>query len=202
MNPQTTSAATSATSATASHLLDTSQREAPIISRQEKPRMSITPLGTTLLLLTPEKALSQIANLTNSFCDLPFEYAQMIQFNIRNRQFTSYGVLPSPTDETLAKQIIGKDGYYLKLTTTKTGVDFIWHNRVKQEFQFWGLNLCCIRAMKEISYRIDKYAGPNVAPNVAQNVAPHQAFDRDTIGSDAWYKFVYTIDPANEDRLP
>ena len=114
----------------------------------------------------------------------------MIQFNIRNRQFTSYGVLPSPTDETLAKQIIGKDGYYLKLTTTKTGVDFIWHNRVKQEFQFWGLNLCCIRAMKEISYRIDKYAGPR------------QAFDRDTICSDAWYKFVYTIDPANEDRLP
>ena len=119
--------------------------------------------------------LSQIASLTNEFRDLPPDVANWIIYDAHCRPFSSYGSIPAPPSVDLVKKIIGLDGYYLKLTTQKCGVDFIWHDRARNEFQFWGNYQCCVNAMKAIRSRIVKYV--ESCPTQAQ-VKTH-VFDND-----------------------
>ena len=136
---------------------ETSSFSEPTSSRQQPEKIFVPPMRYNLLLITSHEALSQIGKLTNSFCDLPFDFGQMIQYNIWNRRFTNYGVLSAPNDVEIIKQIIGINGFNMKLTTVKHGVDFIWHDRAKNEFQFWGEHQSCVRAMNAIRYRICKF---------------------------------------------
>lgn len=100
------------------------------------------------------QVMDHIGQLTNGFAALDPQLTQWLMENIGQRAFTTFGYLPAPTDAALTKQIIGKDGYYFKLTTTNTGVDFIWHDRKENHFLFWGPKACVVRAMKIIQSRI------------------------------------------------
>ncbi len=123
----------------------------------QKKKVIMPPTWFNLTKISAYEMLSQISYLTNHFRDLPQEVAQWIMYDANCRQFSSFGSIPAPPSIDLVKQIIGIDGYYLKLTTQKCLVDFIWHDRVRNEFQFWGDYQCCVKAMNAIRYRICKY---------------------------------------------
>ena len=117
----------------------------------------VPPTRYRLTKLTQLQTLHQIADKTQGFKDLPINFAHWVHWDVYSREFSSFGSILAPPSIPIIKQIIGIDGYYLKLTTQKHGVDFIWHDRTKNEFQFWGEYQRCIRAMNEIRYRICKY---------------------------------------------
>ena len=66
-----------------------------------------------------------------------------------------HGFLYAPKNNDITKQVIGKDGCYFHLTTEKTGVFFIWHNRKSNKFEFWGKKRDTINALNQIKHRID-----------------------------------------------
>ena len=71
---------------------------------------------------------------------------------------TIYGEYTVPSSVDTLKMIIGIKGYYLKFTTTTTGVDLIWHNRENNKFYFWGPSYNTVNnAMNRIRSRIVKY---------------------------------------------
>ena len=71
---------------------------------------------------------------------------------------TIYGEYTVPSSVDTLKMIIGIKGYYLKFTTTTTGVDLIWHNRENNKFCFWGPSYNTVNdAMNRIRSRIVKY---------------------------------------------
>jgi hypothetical protein len=143
---------------------------------QQKPKVIVPPMHYRLERLTQLEARYQIASLTNGFYDLPPEVANWIHHDLSSRQFTSFGYIPAPPNVDMVKQIIGIDGYYLKLTTANCGIDFIWHDRVSNEFHFWGEYTRCIRAMNEIRYRICKIVESYKNKPVFKNdVNPHPA---------------------------
>jgi flagellar biosynthesis GTPase FlhF len=131
-------------------------KEAKEPEPKKKNNVIVPPLHYILAKLDPYNALSQIGYYTNNFQDLPMELAHWIHYDILSRPTTAFGYIPAPPDSKLIKKIIGINGYYLKLTTSKNQVDFIWHNRATNEFQFWGEYQNCIYAMNAIRYRICK----------------------------------------------
>jgi len=60
------------------------------------------------------------------------------------------------------KQIIGKDGYYFKLTTANSEIDYIWYNEEKKIIEFWGNKTNCEKAFKIIETRLQKFIDPNL----------------------------------------
>jgi hypothetical protein len=112
-----------------------------------------------LMVGDAKQVLDHICNLTDRFSVLDPEFTYWLVEKIGQRPFTTFGYLPAPANVDLTKQIIGKDGYYFKLTTINTGVDFIWHDRKENHFLFWGPKVCVVQAMKIIQSRIRK-GGP------------------------------------------
>ena len=139
----------------------TSQQSSEINAAVQKKKIIVPPTWFNLVPINAYHMLSNIGYLTNGFRDLPQEVAEWILMDAHSRPFSSYGSIPAPPSNDLVKQIIGIDGYYLKLTTKNNRVDFIWHDRVRNEFQFWGEYQSCVNAMKAIRYRICKYVEGN-----------------------------------------
>ncbi len=102
------------------------------------------------------EVISHISSLTDRFNSLEQDYAYELTQRIIHRPFTTFGYLPAPPNADICKQVIGKDGYFFKLTTTNTNVDFIWHDRGGNNFLFWGEKANVIQAMKIIRSRIIK----------------------------------------------
>jgi hypothetical protein len=98
--------------------------------------------------------LDHICHLTQRFTVLDPEFTYWLIDRIGRRQFTTFGYMPAPPSVDVTKQVIGTDGYFFKLTTSNTGVDFIWHDRAKNNFLFWGEKQSVIQAMKIIRSRI------------------------------------------------
>jgi hypothetical protein len=113
-----------------------------------------------LSAVTSAEATRHIGCLTDGFINLKWEFMLKLQTVFRTRgSKTITGALPVPTDFTpqLLKQVIGSDGYFLKFTTTKHDVDFIWYDEYSREFLFWGMNKrVVVKAMGAISWRLDK----------------------------------------------
>ena len=81
-----------------------------------------------------------ISNLTASINKLDEVHTQEIQ---------------SSLDIDITKQVIGRKGHYLRLTTEKTGVFFIWHNHAKKTYTFWSPTEEALgRAIGVIKHRI------------------------------------------------
>ena len=59
-------------------------------------------------------------------------------------------------DENTIKQVIGKHGCYFIKTTVEQDLDFVWHNRESQQFEFWGPKDNINRAINVINDRIRK----------------------------------------------
>ena len=64
------------------------------------------------------------------------------------------GEIDAPTDVVITKKVIGRGGYYFRLTTERTGVYFIWHDREVNKFIFWGEEYNVKQAMGVLNYRI------------------------------------------------
>lgn len=113
-----------------------------------------------LSAVSSPEATRHIGCLTYGFINLDWDFMLKLQTVFRNRRTkTITGALPVPTDFTppLLKQVIGSDGYFLKFTTTKHEVDFIWYDEYSREFLFWGSNKrAVVKAMGAISWRVNK----------------------------------------------
>lgn len=74
----------------------------------------------------------------------------------------TFGYIPAPPQSEITRRVIGKNGYYFKMTTTLSEVGFIWHNRVTNKFLFWGpSSYKVVKAMNAIRWRIHKiYSTP------------------------------------------
>jgi hypothetical protein len=144
------------------------------------------PTYFNLVKIYPEHLLANISNLTRGFNDLPPEVANWIYVDAYSRPFSFFGTIPAPPSTDLVKQIIGIDGYYLKLTTQKCLVDFIWHDRARNEFQFWGEYYSCVNAMNAIRYRICKYVERKGIANANANTKPTP-----TIASHVFHNDIY-----------
>jgi len=104
----------------------------------------------------PVEVMAHISCLTSGFTVLDANFTAWLFERVYSRPFTTFGYMPAPPNADIAKQVIGKDGYYFKLTQTNANVDFIWHDRVKNCFLFWGERANVIQAMKIIRSRIIK----------------------------------------------
>ena len=77
-----------------------------------------------------------------------------------------FGYIPAPPHSDITRRVIGKDGYYFKMTTTLSEVGFIWHNRLTNKFLFWGASTFnVVKAMNAVRWRIHKvYSTPPPPP--------------------------------------
>ncbi len=106
--------------------------------------------------LTQEQTLIQISELTSGFYFMSPNSADWIQCDVRSREFTSFGKIPGPDNVKYVNMINGDNDYFLKLTSKKHNIDYIWYDKEKNEFHFWGEYQCCIKSMNELRYRIHK----------------------------------------------
>ena len=124
--------------------------------KHREKKVSIPPMRYKLTKLTQGQTLMQIAMKTQGFYSMSTRSADWVQRDVRSREFSSYGSYPAPRDRSITHTIIGEDNYYLKLTMKNHDMDYICYDSDKNEFQFWGEYQCCIRAMNELRYRIEK----------------------------------------------
>jgi hypothetical protein len=110
-----------------------------------------------LAFQSPGEALTTIGYVTDNFQKIHPEVATWLEGSLRTQPIVTYGYLPAPSSTDAVKMIIGHDGFYLKLTTQTTGVNFIWHDRQKNVFMFWGSRFRVVKAMHAIRHRIQKY---------------------------------------------
>ena len=84
---------------------------------------------------------------------------------------TVFGKLPIDASYNKANigRVIGCDGYFTKLTTHNTGIDFIWFDDLKNEFLFWGRYKCdVVKAINIINWRVVKYQSFSPANKIAE----------------------------------
>ena len=124
--------------------------------KHREKKVSIPPMRYKLTKLTQAQTLTQIAMKTQGFYSMSTRSADWVQRDVRSREFSSFGSYPSSRDRSITHTIIGEDNYYLKLTMKNHDMDYICYDGDKNEFQFWGEYQCCIRAMNELRYRIEK----------------------------------------------
>ena len=109
-------------------------------------------------------------------------FLQTIDQKYKKREFTlTYGYIPAPPHSQVTRRVIGKDGYFFKMTTALSGVEFIWHDRVTNMFLFWGSSVFkVVRAMNSIRWRIHKcYAMPPSIPNRVEYISVEDISDDD-----------------------
>lgn len=129
---------------------------------------AVAPVRFPLSSQSPGEALTVIGYVTNEFNDLPEEVYQTVVNNITTHWGAiTYGYLKGPATVEAIKIIIGRDGCFMKKTTDQTGAYFLWHDRQKNIFMFWGEHMSVIKAMHAIRYRIEKYGTPAAPATLA-----------------------------------
>ena len=132
-----------------------SARTEPKSARTE-PKIRLEPMRYKFTKLTPAQTLTQIAEKTQGFYDLSVRSADWIQRDIRSREFSSFGSYPAPENPAEVEEIVGEENYYLQLTMKKHDVAYMCYDENRGEFHLWGEYQCCIRALNELRYRIEK----------------------------------------------
>jgi len=149
------------------------------MSIEQRNTTYLQPMRYRLKKLTQEQTLNQISLLTGGFYTMSAESAFWIQDDVRSREFTSFGRLPLIEGSELLHKITGKDWYFLKVTSRKHNMDYIWYDNEKNEFQFWGEYKCCIRAMNAIRYRIHKVVNAGAAASSTAASSEAASSDKD-----------------------
>jgi hypothetical protein len=104
--------------------------------------------------VSTEGAIAIISHLTNTFQMLKPEFVHELLKKLFTRGYAHYGVLLAPCNVEVNRQIVGLGGKYLRLTTERSGTDFIWHDKNKNAFVFIGGHREVIRAMYTVNHRI------------------------------------------------
>jgi len=118
----------------------------------------LPPPNNDLIPVNSFMVLSHIKNIApNVSSDFMIELYNKLIDRYEKGQPTVFSFIQAPTEPAITQQVIGAGGHYFKLTTSKTGVDFIWHDRTNNVFLFWGPNNYRLtRALNAISWRIRK----------------------------------------------
>jgi hypothetical protein len=66
------------------------------------------------------------------------KYISTLTYKINNAYKIYYGELKAPNNNDITKQVIGRDGCYLYLTTIVNKILFIWHDIDTNMFCFWS----------------------------------------------------------------
>jgi hypothetical protein len=170
-------------------------------SSQRKEHIHIQPMRYKLTKLTQADTLNQIAMKTSGFYDMSINSVNWVQRDVRSREFSSFGSLKAPEDMKLVDLITGDNDYYLKLTMKKHDVDYICYDNDFNQFQVWGEYQCCIRAMNELRYRIEKVSQregskkwPISKGNKYDEEEERDAYARDAYARDAYARDAYACD--------
>jgi len=106
--------------------------------------------------MTGGQAYQQIKDFTKmNIKDPNFSMEEMGSRLLRNDKVVR-GFLYAPTDEKITRRVIGENGYFFKITTEYTGINFIWHDRAKNIFYFWGDQTNVVNAINKIYERCIK----------------------------------------------
>ena len=120
----------------------------------------LVPMKYDLQKVNPYAALKHISELTLGSPMIDTGFMLNLYNNLLDRygvKDTVFGFMPAPDSNYITRQVIGKDGYFFKLTTTKCEADFIWHDSNNKMFLFWGSNnFRVVKAMNAIRWRIHK----------------------------------------------
>ena len=81
------------------------------------------------------------------------------------------GRLSAPLLDDVMKRVVGRGGCYFKRTTLECDIDFIWHDREKNEIEFWGPKNKINHAMNIIESRIDKIGKIHLESEVEKSFA-------------------------------
>ena len=84
-----------------------------------KNKVFVPPMRYPLTKLSCFETIMNIVELTHGLKDLPKDIARAIEKDVCSRELSYYGFIPDPPSVDMVKQIIGIDGYYLKLKTQK-----------------------------------------------------------------------------------
>lgn len=126
-----------------------------------KPYQSESKMYFKLDKTTQQQVLADIRKYTNDF-DEKYKLNELFVNNLieklsNNSSDEIYrGFLNTPDNTEVIKRVIGKNGYYFHLTTQNCKILFIWHDREKKKFFFWGEKRPLILALKIIHHRILK----------------------------------------------
>ena len=106
-------------------------------------------------VINSKTAYSQISyHLNNNFNNLPKYLQNKLQSLNENLSDTYYCAIDvSKLDIDVIKQVIGKEGYYFYLNTNIHNIHFIWHNKEKHIFEFWG---CHAQGINDAYYAIQQ----------------------------------------------
>ncbi len=141
--------------------------------QQQQQQQVQPPVWFELSQLDPQQAMYDIRYFSKNFGgmkDLDFKNTFDARFYAQHYTPEGYfvrptiiGYIPAPpplnaNSEYVINKIIGHEGHWLKETTQRCGVHFIWFERNMNNFLFWAPDKYSIaKAMKAIRYRILKY---------------------------------------------
>jgi hypothetical protein len=131
------------------------------MTANKETQFKLMPIKYDLMAVNSCAVLSHIRQLTAEVPNISSEYMLQLCNTLIDRsnanKRTIFGYMRAPVKE-ISKQVIGKDGYFFKMTTSIWGIDFIWHDRENEMFLFWSpTNFRIVKAMSAIRWRINKY---------------------------------------------
>jgi hypothetical protein len=126
--------------------------------------------------------LEEICEVTNNLSYVPAYFVNLHDDLALRRRVSQFGQFFAPSNYAVLNKVNGKYGFFLKKTIKETGIDFIWHDKEREQYLFWSpTKLRLIDAMNRIRSRIIKYvmhlpvakiSKKAQAPAVAQAPAP------------------------------
>ncbi len=122
-------------------------------------KIMVPPMKYDLLYASADRVCSHLDELTRFDLASPV-YLADLKHCMRARHQTQpivFGYIPAPPNELITKQVIGANGYFLKMTTTLCEAYFIWHDMQNNVFLFWAPSTYkIVKAMNSIRWRIVK----------------------------------------------
>jgi hypothetical protein len=103
--------------------------------------------------LSGGEAYQQVKDFTGMKVKDPQFSMEEMGSNLLRNDTVYRGFMYAPIDEKITRRVIGENGYFFKITTEYSGINFIWHDRSKNVFYFWGDKINVINAMNKIYER-------------------------------------------------
>jgi len=131
--------------------------------QQEKQKIMVPPMRYPLQSMSSKDVHYQLQQLnlvqpnTSPSTDGVQTFLNALNRRDSTNKETVFGFIPAPPHMDITKRVIGTDGYFFKMTTTVSEIDFIWHDRFQKVFLFWGASTFkVVKAMNSIRWRIHK----------------------------------------------
>jgi hypothetical protein len=145
-------------------------------ARAAKPRIMVPPMHYDLRMASAQTVYDHINELTKHSVDASNYLESIKPMMFAQTQPLVFGYIPAPPNASITQQVIGLNGYYLKMTTTLCGIYYIWHDTANNAFLFWGSSTFkVVKALNAIRWRIFKQMEMYTRPAEQQQAEQHQA---------------------------